>query len=161
MEDELKELPLSTLITQAVQQCVQAQYNAQDSMLEYIEQSMFSTKDGKRSVAMFSFSFVENGERVFVRMPLAMVVPAQFLQIQDIEIDFNVDIRSTGKLDYKVAYAPSRKAIKSAKSTTYDLRNNIAVNIKASNLGMSGGMARLLEIAGTHATTLRPSDQNK
>jgi len=157
-DNNLQSQPLAKIIGQAVKHCAKAQNKALDSMLQYIEESSFTTVDGHREVAMLSFVFELDGKKNTIRMPLISVVPAQFVQINDVEINFNVDISNNQK-KYAVRIAPSRSAIKRVGTSSYDLQRNINVNIRAANIDMSGGMARLLQLASTNGIRIKPVDE--
>lgn len=174
---KIETLPLGDIIHQAVTRCALAQQAAALSMLQQIESDPFMTVKGKRKPAMLRFDCQADGKKMKVRLPLITVVPPQFIQIRDVEIDFNVTIDTKGETTAKrgnrpdragmtrmlpVRMAPSvqlmrkRPRLRSgASSTSTSLHNNISVKIKASNLEMSGGMARLLELAGARAVRIQ------
>jgi hypothetical protein len=79
----------------------------------------------------------------------------QFMQIDDVEINFNVAI-SSNKKSYEVVLMPSRQSIRRTRSGDYDMTNNISVNIRAANIDMSSGMARLLQLASTNGVIVKP-----
>lgn len=174
---KIETLPLGDIIHQAVTRCALAQQSAALSMLRQIEDDPFMTVKGKRKPAMLHFDCQADGKKMNIRLPLITVVPPQFIQIRDVEIDFNVTIDTKGETTTKlgnhpdrarmtkmlpVRMAPSvqlmqrRQRLRSgATSTSTSLHNNISVKIKASNLEMSGGMARLLELAGARAVRIQ------
>lgn len=160
----MEALPLATVIQQAVSQCAGAQHAAAESMWERFEKAAFTTVGGKKEVAMIQFNFVVDGKRGTLRIPLLTILPAQYIQIRDVEVDFNVSLdmeRSTDMRRCPVKMAPSRRLLLQRKTSDYDLHNNISVTIKAGALDMSGGMARLLELAGSRAVLVRAAGDKK
>ena len=165
--EQEESLPLATVIGKAVSQCARAQQAAARSMWERLEEIAFDSKGGKKEVAMIRFDFQVEGKKMTVRLPLISVLPAQYILIRDVQVDFNVSIdaeeatKTAGALARRcmVRVAPSRTQIQRTKNSRYNLHNNISVKIKAGNLDMSGGMARLLEMAGSRGILIRPVEE--
>ncbi|MGX8696171.1 MAG: DUF2589 domain-containing protein [Prevotella sp.] len=165
-DKDLTAKPFADIIQRAVSCCTQAQFAMFDSMMDYVERSTFVTQGGKRELAMLHFSFHANGQQHTIKLPLVTVVPPQLIQLREAEFNFNVCItklQTTGsKKSLNVRFSPSRRAIRevasSESASQFDIRNVIQVSIKASDLGMSGGMSRLLELAGTQAISLKTPD---
>ena len=147
-------------------------------MWEYLRQVAFDP-DSPREVAMLQFDFVDQHKRLKVRLPLISVLPAQYVQIRDVEIDFNVSIntqdakkkvkKAEGKMRTlsktsltrltricPVRLAPPKKTVQADADASTSFENNIRVKIKAGNMDISGGMARLLEMAGTRGVRVTP-----
>ena len=152
---DLQPLPLASLIQQAVSNCASAQQEALMSMLENIEEKAFVAGEQHQKALMISFVCDIDGVPHTIRLPLLTVVPMQFMQIDDVEINFNVAIHSNKK-SYEVVLMPSRQSIRRTRSGDYDMTNNISVNIRAANIDMSSGMARLLQLASTNGVIVKP-----
>lgn len=158
-DNNLTVKPFSDVIRRAVTQCAEAQQSGLETMLKEIEKNMFVTQRGKKEVAMLHFSFESEGRQYTIKLPLITVVPPQIIQIHEAEFNFNVIITkvdtSNTRKEFQVRYAPSRSKVKSTQSSVFDLRNIVNVNIKAADLGISGGMSRLLELATTRGIQVR------
>ena len=175
-------LPLGSIISKAVSQCAEAQQAAANSMWEYLRDAAFLPGESRKEMVFVQFDFESYGKKLKVRLPLISIIPVQYIQIRDVEIDFNVSLdqeqgaktdasvtRLTGVLSKRpltrlattcpVRLVPSVKQIKRTKNENYSLQNNISVKIKASNLDMSGGMARLLELAGSRGIRITPLEK--
>ena len=180
-EPQEESLPLGTIISKAVSQCAEAQQAAAASMWEYLREVAFDPKS-PREVAMLQFDFVAQHKKLKIRLPLISVLPVQYVQIRDVEIDFNVSLdeeealnkdtsltkvtRSLTKTSMTrltrscpVRLAPSKTKIQQSKSSGNGMQHNISVKIKAGNLDMSGGMARLLELAGSRGIRITPLEE--
>ena len=176
-----KTLPLGTIIGKVVSQCAEAQQAAGASMWEYLRQVAFDP-DSPREVAMLQFDFVDQNKRLKVRLPLISVLPAQYVQIRDVEIDFNVSIntqdakkkvkKAEGKMRTlsktsltrltricPVRLAPPKKTVQADADASTSFENNIRVKIKAGNMDISGGMARLLELASNRGVRITPLEE--
>ena len=154
--------PISDFIQRSVGNCAEAQHSIFDVMLEYIEETTFTKKGRKRELAMLHFSFEQNGQKYVMKIPLITVSPPQVIQIRNVEVNFNLitkveDINNRKTLIARIS--PSREAIKEKESSVFDLRNIINVNIKAADLGISGGMSRLMELASTQAIRVKKPDE--
>lgn len=168
-EAQEESLPLATIIGQAVSQCARAQQASAESMWDYLDQTAFHVKKGMREVAMMQFDFEVEGENLQIRLPLISVLPAQYVQIRDVQVDFNVEIDEDAVMQKAanlkrlcpVKMAPTKQRILRSKRTKHNLHNNISVSIKAGNIDMSGGMARLLEMAGMRGILIRPVEETK
>ena len=118
---------------------------------------------------MMQFDFEVEGENLQIRLPLISVLPAQYVQIRDVQVDFNVEIDEDAVMQKAanlkrlcpVKMAPTKQRILRSKRTKHNLHNNISVSIKAGNIDMSGGMARLLEMAGMRGILIRPVEETK
>ena len=175
-------LPLGTIIGKAVSQCAEAQQAAVASMWEYLREVAFDP-ESPRDVAMLQFDFAVQHKRMKIRLPLISVLPVQYVQIRDVEIDFDVviDEKKSAQKDttlkqrtmrtlsktsptklaricpVRLAPSTARKRLKvdSEKNSYTDIR----VKIKAGNQDMSSGMARLLELAGSRGIRITPLDE--
>ena len=174
-------LPLATVIGKAVSQCAEAQQASAASTWEYLREIAFDPKNPKE-VAMLQFDFVVQHKRLKIRLPLISVLPVQYVQIRDVEIDFNVDVdrKNAAKKDTAAAkvtrslsktsltrlsricpvrLAPSRMKVQQDTDTDNGMENHIRIKIKAGNMEMSGGMARILELAGSRGIRINPLEE--
>lgn len=160
---------LSSIISRAFKESAHAQMDAAKTMKDYLLQTMFKNKE----LQMLSFTYFIDGQKHLLKMPLASVIPAQFIQIKDVEIDFAITVQSTQnssgtKRINRVVLTKSRALLR--KQALMRLRRGlivkknelpkqyhaINVKIKGQNSDISGGMARLLQIATTHGTSIKP-----
>ena len=179
-EPQEETLPLATIISKAVSQCAEAQQAAANSMWEYLHDVAFFTGEERTEMVFVLFDFESYGKKLKVRLPLISIIPIQYIQIRDVEIDFEVAIDQeeaekkdtsatilTRSLHTKrtmtkmaricpVRLAPSKTKIQQSQNAGRSQKNNISVKIKAKNLDMSGGMARLLELAGSQGIRVTP-----
>lgn len=167
--EDLQVKPFSEMIQRTVSGCTKAQRGLLDIMLNYVKDSTFTKKGGKNELAMLHFSFEAGGRQYEIKIPLITVIPPQCIQIRDVEINFNavfwgVEESKEDKVKKRVylyRFAPSRRVVRTTESSFYDLRNVVNVNIKAADLGISGGMSRLLELASTQAFRVRTVEDHK
>lgn len=175
-------LPLGTIISKVVSQCAEAQQAAANSMWEYLREAAFIRGKERTEMVFVQLDFESYGKKLKVRLPLISIIPIQYIQIRDVEIDFSValDEEQATKVDESatrltptlakrslsrlartcpVRLAPSVKQIKRTQNSNYSLKNHINVKIKAGNLDMSGGMARLLELAGSRGIRITSPEE--
>ena len=126
--------------------------------LSQLQDIMFekNQKSDHKDLRMLSFSYMADGRQQQLRMPLAMVVPTQFIQIKDVEIDFNINVHSYKKnLKVQIARRIDRPRINHNENTQTN-ESSIRINIKGRNIDMSSGMARVLQLASSIGTIVKP-----
>ncbi len=159
---------LSSIISRAFKESAHAQMDAAKTMKDYLLQTMFKNKE----LQMLSFTYFIDGQKHLLKMPLASVIQAQFIQIKDVEIDFAITVQSTQnssgtKRINRVVLTKSRALLRKqalirlrrgtiAKSEVPKQHHAINVKIKGQNSDISGGMARLLQLATTYGTSIKP-----
>jgi len=154
---------LSSIIWRAIKDCADAQREAAATSRDLILNNILfdkSAQNGQSNLRMLCFTYNADGEQQQLRMPLASVVPAQFIQIKDVEIDFNVYLQSMEK-GFKVKIARRhlrRMASLSQTQTSQTKDTSIRINIKGKNADMSSGMARVLQLVTGTGTVIKPLD---
>ncbi len=161
--DNQKYPELSSIIWRAIKDCADAQREAAMTSRDLILNNIMfenSAKNGQSNLRMLCFTYNADGEQQQLRMPLTSVVPAQFIQIKDVEIDFNVKIQSVeNKLKVQIVRRPlQRLPSATKKQTSQTNESSIRINIKGRNIDMSSGMARVLQLATSIGTVIKPLD---
>lgn len=154
---------LSSIIWRAIKDCADAQREAAITTRDLILGDILFESNGKngpgRDLRMLSFSYLSDGEQHQIKMPLSSVVPAQFIQIKEVDIDFNIYLKSVEKgLKVSIARRPLIRRLTgtSPTQTSHAKETSISINIKGRNTGMSSGMARLLQLATGMGTYIKP-----
>ena len=147
--NSMSQLPFENLIGGPLSACVLAQRQAAETTKDFIENVGFKKKGNSDDLEVISMSFVfqQNGMYKKLNVPLLTIIPIPYMTIDSIDIGFRADMVATkdGKLYGKFSNAKDSVAVKSSK---YDIRNQIDVNIHASSSSMPPGMAALLDIFG-------------
>lgn len=152
---------LHDVMCQTLTDCVKAQRQATERSLELIEHTAFHATGDRSEPIMVSFSLQMDGEPYTLRVPLLMLVPLPFLQISQADLTFYVNVMSDKcypQQKIKVRLSPSNEDLEDLQRSEY-VRNNIRVNIKAYADAPTGGMARLLQLAGTRCLRIRKVDE--
>lgn len=158
-----KERPLwlTEVMRKTLTDCTEAQHVVMQQSLELFERTVFTRADGCTEPVMVSFSLQMNGQDYTLRMPLLALVPLPFMQISQADLDFHVNVMSSESRKWQgleVRFSPSNERIKRSGQTRYEVCNNIRVNIKAAAALPSGGMARLLQMAGSQCMRVQRVD---
>lgn len=159
-DNENQQFPeLSNVIWRAIKDCADAQREAAVTARDMILNDIMFEKNQKsdhKDLRMLSFSYMADGRQQQLKMPLAMVVPAQFIQIKDVEIDFNINVHCYKKnLKVQIARRFYRPGINHNENTQTN-ESSIRINIKGRNIDMSSGMARILQLASSIGTFVKP-----
>lgn len=161
--DKERPLWLTEVMRKTLTDCTEAQHVAMQQSLELFERTLFTHDDGRTEPVMVSFSLQMNGQDCTLRIPLLALVPLPFMQISQANLDFYVNVMSSESRKWQgleVRFSPSNERIKCSGQTQYKMSNNIRVNIKAAAALPSGGMARLLQIAGSKCMRVKRVEEN-
>lgn len=153
---------LSDIMRKTLTDCVEAQHETLEKSLDLIERTAFRATDKGSEPVMVSFSFQLDGKLHMLRVPLLVLVPLPFLQISQADLSFFVTIMSSNTHQLKglkVRFSPSNLLLTESRQERCDVRNNIRVNVKAVAEAPSGGMLRLLQIAGSNGMRIRINDE--
>ena len=149
-------VPLSSIISRAIKDSAHAQMNAAKTMKDYmLQEIMFGQNKDLRTLC---FTYTVDGEQRILKMPLATVVPASFIQIKEVEIDFHVNVddkRAWVRLDQSRITSTSGE---NEHKPQISKGLGVHVKIKGKNTEMSGGMARVLQLTSTTGTSVTSLD---
>lgn len=149
MISHLKALPFDHIIGAPLMACIQAQNASAMAAWEAIREIGFEEsgngKKGTEEVAMVSFLFQQGGFTRKITVPLLTLIPIPYMQIDSVDLKFRADMSTTseGKLTAKYSNTMDSEA---ARTSKYNVTNEIDINIHATTTGMPAGIARLLDI---------------
>jgi hypothetical protein len=164
-----KGLPMAELISAPLVAASDSQKHLADSTLDFINK-MF--EDGQAKTVSFKHK-TASGKEISVEAPLISIVNVPSVCIDNVNIDFNMEVRDsyekkqessrsvTTKASYKSFFGPSvsMNATLSSKSSSErksDSSAKYSVSVSASNHGPPEGLSRLLDIF--ESTIPKPSD---
>lgn len=146
----MKALPFDHIIGAPLMACIKAQQNSAQVTWEAIREIGFvgsdkANDDGTQEVAMVSFLFQQGGFTRKITVPLLTLVPIPYMQIDSVDLKFRADMStsSDGTLTAKYSNTMDSEA---ARSSKYNITNEIDINIHATTAGMPAGIAKLLDI---------------
>ena len=172
----IKEIPFGNLIGGPLSACITAQADAAKVALDYVKMaSMKESTLGTESLEpeTVSFTFVVDGQKRVMVVPLLTILPVPFIRIEHVDISFTADITACEEIktetDSKTVtkgipvYRPGTRLLarytapnmetttekKGETDSGIEVQNLIEIDIHAVTSEMPSGMARLLEVFNT------------
>lgn len=90
----LQGIPFKNLIGGPLSACIQAQNDAAMTSINFINNVCLNEdkETGEKSAIYVSFSFVQNGRKVVINVPLIAIVPIPYIAINSIDINFKATV---------------------------------------------------------------------
>lgn len=90
----LQGIPFKNLIGGPLSACIQAQNDAAMTSINFINNVCLNEdkETGEKSAINVSFSFIQNGRKVVINVPLIAIVPIPYIAINSIDINFKATV---------------------------------------------------------------------
>lgn len=90
----LQGIPFKNLIGGPLSACIQAQNDAAMTSINFIDEVCLNEdkETGEKSAIYVSFSFIQNGRKVVINVPLIAIVPIPYIAINSIDINFKATV---------------------------------------------------------------------
>lgn len=90
----LQGIPFKNLIGGPLSACIQAQNDAAITSINFINNVCLNEdkETGEKSAIYVSFSFIQNGRKVVINVPLIAIVPIPYIAINSIDINFKATV---------------------------------------------------------------------
>lgn len=90
----LQGIPFENLIGGPLSACIQAQNDAAMTSINFINNVCLNVdkETGEKSAIYVSFSFIQNGRKVVINVPLIAIVPIPYIAINSIDINFKATV---------------------------------------------------------------------
>lgn len=176
----LNGIPFENIIGGPLSACIKAQAEAAVSTVNFIESVGLTKGDGDKKEAVYVFfTYVQNGRKVNVSVPLLTIVPIPYIAINNISIDFKVAISGTetseiideSSLETGVQTTSeskkgggwltrrttskmttnisTKKDSKATQNSSFSIEATMDVKVQAGQESMPAGMAKILELLGS------------
>ena len=148
----MKALPFDHIIGAPLMACIKAQQASAQVTWEAIREMGFDKSDksaGEEEVAMVSFLFQQGGFTRKITVPLLTLIPIPYMQIDYVDLKFRADMSTTSEGELTAKYSNTMDS-QAARTSKYNVTNEIDINIHATTSGMPAGIAKLLEIFTNH-----------
>ena len=144
----MKALPFDHIIGAPLMACIKAQQASARVTWEAIREMGFDKSDksaGEEEVAMVSFLFQQGGFTRKITVPLLTLIPIPYMQIDYVDLKFRADMSTTSEGELTAKYSNTMDS-QAARTSKYNVTNEIDINIHATTSGMPAGIAKLLDI---------------
>lgn len=184
----LQGLPFDNLIGGPLNACIQAQNDAAMTSINFINNVCLNEdkETGEKSAVYVSFSFIQNGRKVVINVPLIAIVPIPYIAINSIDISFKATVngvesesssteteyeskenkkstRKTGWFRKKTTTINStfstKRDSKSTQDSKFSVEATIDVAVHAGQESMPAGMAKILEMLGAAMDLCSPDGE--
>lgn len=184
----LQGLPFDNLIGGPLNACIQAQNDAAKTSINFINNVCLNEdkETGEKSAVYVSFSFIQNGRKVVINVPMIAIVPIPYIAINSIDISFKATVngvesesssteteyeskgnkkstRKTGWFRKKTTTINStfstKRDSKSTQDSKFSVEATIDVAVHAGQESMPAGMAKILEMLGAAMDLCSPDGE--
>lgn len=182
----LESLPFYNLIGGPLNACIRAQADAALTTVNFIKSvGLEQEKDGVTEAIYVHFTFVQNGRKVTISVPLLTIVPIPYIAINSIDIKFKAtvsgvetdsfssDFSSQYNEDYSRNYKSwnkrkttslkssfsSKRDSKCTQDSSFSVESTIDVEVHAGQESMPAGMAKVLEMLGAAMDLVSPDGE--
>lgn len=168
-ESLLQELDFNRILGAPLSACVNAQEEAAQATLQYLNEVVFTqTGDDDSSLepVTVSFYFESAGQVHRIVMPLLLIVPVPYLQIDRVDLTFQATVtesrmnHDTRKLSLKAKYSAPGDSAEVSKETKAEYMNKrcIDINLSVTSANMPMGISKLLEIFNNQLVEVKPDE---
>lgn len=166
-ESLLQELDFNRILGAPLSACVNAQEEAAQTTLQYLNEVVFTQAgddDSSLEPVTVSFYFESAGQVHRIVMPLLLIVPVPYLQIDRVDLTFQATVteshmnHDTRKLSLKAKYSAPGDSAEVSKETKAEYMNKrcIDINLSVTSADMPMGISKLLEIFNNQLVEVKP-----
>lgn len=166
-ESLLQELDFNRILGAPLSACVNAQEEAAQATLQYLNEVVFTQAgddDSCLEPVTVSFYFESAGQVHRIVMPLLLIVPVPYLQIDRVDLTFQATVtesrmnHDTRKLSLKAKYSAPGDSAEVSKETKAEYMNKrcIDINLSVTSADMPMGISKLLEIFNNQLVEVKP-----
>ena len=144
----LNSIPFGNIIGGPLAACVRAQAEAAQTTIDFIRGFTMTNSEldpeGVETITV-TFTFIMNGEKTRMTVPLMTIVPIPYMHIDYIDLNFTADITACddGKIEAKYATEGYTRTEDDEQSVSVE--SKMGINVRASTSSMPSGMAKMLE----------------
>lgn len=144
----LNSIPFGNIIGGPLAACVRAQAEAAHTTIDFIRGFTMTNSEldpeGVEPITV-TFTFIMNGEKTRMTVPLMTIVPIPYMHIDYIDLNFTADITACddGKMEAKYATEGYTRTENDEQSVSVE--SKMGINVRASTSSMPSGMAKMLE----------------
>lgn len=168
-ESLLQELDFNRILGAPLSACVNAQEEAAQATLQYLNEVVFTQAgddDSSLETVTVSFYFESAGQVHRIVMPLLLIVPVPYLQIDRVDLTFQATVtesrmnHDTRKLSLKAKYSAPGDSAEVSKETKAEYMNKrcIDINLSVTSADMPMGISKLLEIFNNQLVEVKPDE---
>lgn len=168
-ESLLQELDFNRILGAPLSACVNAQEEAAQATLQYLNEVVFTQAgddDSSLEPVTVSLYFESAGQVHRIVMPLLLIVPVPYLQIDRIDLTFQATVtesrmnHDTRKLSLKAKYSAPGDSAEVSKETKAEYMNKrcIDINLSVTSADMPMGISKLLEIFNNQLVEVKPDE---
>lgn len=168
-ESLLQELDFNRILGAPLSACVNAQEEAAQATLQYLNEEVFTQAgddDSSLEPVTVSFYFESAGQVHRIVMPLLLIVPVPYLQIDRVDLTFQATVtesrmnHDTRKLSLKAKYSAPGDSAEVSKETKAEYMNKrcIDINLSVTSADMPMGISKLLEIFNNQLVEVKPDE---
>ncbi len=163
----LNAIPFDNLLGGPLAACVHAQAEAAQTTVDYIRQFAMTASgldpEGSEPITV-SFTFVMNGIRHVMTVPLMTIVPIPYMRIDHVDLSFTADITACDDSKMEARYALGAYQCANDNKQSASTQSKMGITIRAATTDMPAGMAKMLDFFNNNLIvqqTLTASDVSR
>lgn len=116
----LQGLPFENLIGGPLRACIDAQREAAETSVDFITKVGLNKdkETGEKSAVYVSFSFIQNGRKVVINVPMLALVPIPYIAINSVDINFKATVNGVECESYEDKSSVENKQDRNTKSNS-------------------------------------------
>ena len=144
----LNSIPFGNIIGGPLAACVRAQAEAAQTTIDFIRGFTMTNSEldpeGVEPITV-TFTFIMNGEKTRMTVPLMTIVPIPYMHIDYIDLNFTADITACDDRKIEAKYATEGYTRTEDDEQSVSVESKMGINVRASTSSMPSGMAKMLE----------------
>lgn len=144
----LNSIPFGNIIGGPLAACVRAQAEAAQTTIDFIRGFTMTNSEldpeGVEPITV-TFTFIMNGEKTRMTVPLMTIVPIPYMHIDYIDLNFTADITACDDGQIEAKYATEGYTRTEDDEQSVSVESKMGINVRASTSSMPSGMAKMLE----------------
>lgn len=144
----LNSIPFGNIIGGPLAACVRAQAEAAQTTIDFIRGFTMTNSEldpeGVEPITV-TFTFIMNGEKTRMTVPLMTIVPIPYMHIDYIDLNFTADITACDDGKIVAKYATEGYTRTEDDEQSVSVESKMGINVRASTSSMPSGMAKMLE----------------
>ena len=155
VNNPLQEIDFKHIIGGPPTSCEQAQEEASQATMNYLDAVAFQKSTdvvGDLEPVTVTFLYQANGRYRRLTMPLIMLVPVPYLQIDAVDFSFKATVTTCSKGSLKAKYM--RGNVSTSATSEVQAKNYIDIQMRATPASLPSGISKLIELMSNDMAVL-------
>ena len=152
-------VPFGQLVGGVLTACIEAQGQASELAWQYTKEALFQDDPFEEQVTTVTFTYVENAVEKSITIPLLTLVPAPYLKMDDIDLDFNAQVSVDNSDQYTLMANVGSSQTDMVSLQTASMDTNLHIQIKAHAGQPPAGLLSFLRMVGDNGIIIEDDSE--